>query len=365
MTEATTKTLRFGVLGCGRMGQRRMELLSAHPRTELVCVADIRPEAAARAAANHRCGRRDSVEEMVAGDTLDGIFVSLPNKFHVGPAVAALEAGIHVFCEKPLARTPGEARSVVEAEIASSATLRVGANLRYFPNVQAAKQMLEDGAIGKPLFVRGWIGHEGWNLTESWFIDPDLGGGGTFIDNGVHMCDLVRWLLGEARTVTGRVQTSLWRIDPVEDNGFGIFELESGATALLQASWTEWAGYMYMEIYGAKGFLRIDNRAGKSKLYLGQTDGNATAVEVPPEKAPSYKVEFDEYVDDLLRPRPSFPNAFDGLRAVEMACGVYESARTGLRQEIWGAEHAQLLRAYEEAEPAGPVSEMAEAGPVR
>jgi len=255
--------------------------------------------------------------------------VAVPNKWHLETVVASLEAGKHVFCEKPLARNPDEARAMVAAADRAGKTLKTGSNLRFFPSLLKAKELLDARAIGDLLFLRSWIGHDGW-VRQRWFADPDVSGGGTFLDNGCHVLDIARWFMGEVRSCTGAVQTGLWPVQPLEDNGFGIFEM-AGGTATIQASWTEWAGYMYMEVYGKEGFVRIDNRGANCRTTLGDRSGKEEVFDFSAEPADSYQREMDEYVSAIHAGRQPIPSGSDGMRAVEMAWSVYESARTGRR----------------------------------
>ena len=130
------------------------------------------------------------------------------------------------------------------------------------------------------------------------------------------------------------VQTNLLPVAPIEDNGFGIFEMEGGRTATVQASWTEWAGYMYMEVYGADGFIRIDNRGTTCMTVLGRREGGVTVFDYSEDKISSYAREWDDYARALLDGRQPLPSGRDGLRAVEMAAAVYESARAGKRVRL-------------------------------
>jgi predicted dehydrogenase len=309
------------------MGRRRARTIVGHPLARLVCVADVKEEDARSIASEHGVPWFRSYEEVVAWPDVDCVVVAVPNKWHLETVVASLEAGKHVFCEKPLARNPDEARAMVAAAEGAGKTLKTGSNLRFFPSVLKAKELLDARAIGDPLFLRSWIGHDGWN-QQWWFTDPDVSGGGTFLDNGCHVLDIGRWFMGEVRSCIGAVQTGLWPVQPLEDNGFGIFEMDGG-TVTVQASWTEWAGYMYMEVYGKEGFVRVDNRGATSLAARGHRSGEQVVFDFSAEPANSYEREMDDYVRAICAGQQPLPSGFDGLRAVEMAWGVYESARTG------------------------------------
>jgi predicted dehydrogenase len=319
--------LRFAIVGCGRMGRRRARTIVEHPMARLVCVADVNERDAREIASEHDVPHYSTYAEVVARPDVDCVVVAVPNKWHLETVVASVEAGKHVLCEKPLARNPDEARAMVAAADRAGKTLKTGSNLRFFPSLLKAKELLDAHAIGDLLFLRSWIGHDGW-VQQRWFADPDVSGGGTFLDNGCHVLDIARWFMGEVRSCTGVLQTGLWPVQPLEDNGFGIFEM-AGGTATIQASWTEWAGYMYMEVYGKEGFIRIDNRGASCRTTLGDRFGKEEVFDFSAEPADSYQREMDAYVHAIQAGRQPLPSGSDGMRAVEMAWSVYESARTG------------------------------------
>ncbi|MCX5998865.1 MAG: Gfo/Idh/MocA family oxidoreductase, partial [Chloroflexi bacterium] len=270
----------------------------------------------------------------------------VPNKFHPSVVVPALNQGKHVWCEKPLARNPAEAIEIVQAAIGSGRFLKVGSNLRYFPSVLKAKDLLDSGAVGDVLFVRGWIGNSGWQLG-SWYSDADVIGGGTFLDNGSHLLDIYRWFLGEPTECVGCISTSHWPVAPLEDNAMGIFKFASGRLAFLHSSWTEWAGYMYLEIYGREGYIRVDNRQSDCLVVLGGKNGSREVFDFSKQPPQSYDLELSDFVASVQRGRQPLPSGFDGLRAVQMAHGIYESSLSGKAIALWGDGQESLLKLYE------------------
>ncbi len=342
-----TDKLRFGTVGCGRMGLRRMKHIVDHPQTELICVADSDDAIAKQVARDLGTGYA-SIEEAIGRPDLDCVVVSVPNKYHPAVVVPALKQGKHVWCEKPLARNPEEALQMVNASISSGSFLKTGSNLRYFPSIQKAKRLLDDMAIGRVLFVRGWIGNSGWQL-KSWYSDSDLIGAGTFLDNGSHLLDIYRWFLGEAIESIGYAATTHWPVRPLDDNSMGVFRFTDGKLAFLHSSWTEWAEYMYLEVYGQGGYIRIDNRQPACLTIHGKSDGSREVFDFSNEPPQSYSLEFDDFVKAIRCNRQPLPSGFDGLRAVQMAWGVYESSRSGRSIPIWGDQEEKLLAAHKNA----------------
>jgi predicted dehydrogenase len=196
-------------------------------------------------------------------------------------AVAALEAGKHVFCEKPMARTADEGRVLMEAaEKQCGRTAMIGFTLRQHPAIARAHELLAAGAIGQPFYIRSHYGHGGRpGYDREWRMDRQLGGGGELLDQGVHLIDLSRWFLGDFTEVAGMIGTYYWtgtaEIDPpvkpwfptlpgapAEDNVFLLLRTSIGQTASLHASWTQWKNAFQFEIYGRDGALSVSGLGG-------------------------------------------------------------------------------------------------------
>lgn len=321
------KKLKFAVIGCGRMGSRRMRTIVDHPDTELAAVVDVNQNIAREFSKKFECNSFFDSKNAI-NDDMDCLIVSVPNKYHAPISIVGLENGKHVFCEKPLARNPKEAFGMVKAAEENGRFLKIGSNLRYFPSVEKAKKLVDQHKIGEILYLKGWIGNSGKHVNGSWYSKVDMSGGGTFLDNGVHLLDLTRLFLGEIETCLGEVTTSYWPIAPLEDNGFGIFRASNGKIAFIHSSWTEWNGYMYMEICGSDGSIYIDNRNNQCITTLIEKSGEKRVFDLSFLPPVSYQREFEEYVKALREGRQPLASGFDGMRAVEMAHGIYESSRT-------------------------------------
>jgi predicted dehydrogenase len=171
--------------------------------------------------------------------------------------VEALAAGKHVLCEKPLARTPGEGRGILEAAERSGRVLATGFNYRFFPSIRKARALLDAGTIGELDHIRSFAGYSAAEHRQPWLRDAETTGGGALRDIGIHLIDLTRYFLGEVAEVKGFTSDSVWRFDGCEDNGFALLKSPAGRIAALQASWTEWKGYRFLlEIYGTRGCIR-------------------------------------------------------------------------------------------------------------
>ena len=341
--------LRFAVIGCGRMGKRRARAIVQNPNGELVCVVDNNPTKAESLAKELDCEFYKSCDEAFKKDQIDAVVISVPNKYHVENSIRSMKLGKHVFCEKPMAITSEEAKLMVETALEEGVFLKVGSNVRFFQNIEKAKELVDKKILGNILFARGWIGHQGWNLRpDSWFTDPELIGGGTMLDNGCHLVDIIRWFMGEIKECFGYRTTLLHKLpDALEDNAVGILIGIDGKPALIQSSWTDWNGYFYLELYGENGALYIDNRGTEAKITVKSNNGDIQVVDYSKEAKISFQKEIDNFISSIIDGKQPLPSGYDGMRIVQIINGLYESARQGRKVSVYGTEEQILKKEWD------------------
>jgi predicted dehydrogenase len=224
----------------------------------LVAVADVEVSRAQAVAAQYGAAVEGDWHNLVQREDVDAVVVSVPPPLHPAMCIAALERGKHVLCEKPLARTPTECRAMLTAAAQNERVLATGFNYRFYPAIRKAREILDAGVIGELDHIRSYAGHAGGKeFTHPWVHDVNVMGGGTLLDNGIHLIDLTRYFLGEVAKVQGVATGRIWHFPSCEDNGFALLQSPTGQVASLQASWSEWRGYrFYLEIYGTRGCIR-------------------------------------------------------------------------------------------------------------
>lgn len=340
--------LRVALIGCGEIGAVRAAALAHSHDARLAIACDVDAARARRLGARYGCVSTTDWAATITRDDIDLVDIATPTRSHPEIAIAATQHRKHVLVEKPLARCVEEARAVVDAAREAGVKLKTGFNHRYYLAVQAAKRAVDAGRIGRLMFVRSYIGHQGGNdFLERWMAQPDVAGGGTLLDNGIHILDLTRYFLGEVAEAQGLVTTARWAVAPLEDNAFALFRSTDGVIATVSSSWTEWAGYRFViEAYGTAGFVRatyppmratigINYRSGRParKRYLlfpmfqlrERLHGYWLTSRL------TFEAEFADFARAIREDGEVFSSGLDGLRANEMAHAVYESARRGVR----------------------------------
>jgi predicted dehydrogenase len=259
---------RLGFLGVGWIGRNRLESLSRSGIAEIVAVADTvaeNAEAASRLASCQVCG---SVEELLDLG-LDGLVIATPSALHAQQSKAALERGMAVFCQKPLARSAAETLEVVEAARRANRLLGVDLSYRFVEGARRIRQLVQSGDLG-PVYAADLVFHNAYGPDKAWFYDPKLSGGGCVIDLGIHLVDLALWILQGTRV--SKVSSHLFAKgqplvspDRVEDFALAELELDSGAIVRLACSWNLPAGCDAMiqaSFYGQSGGAVLSNVGG-------------------------------------------------------------------------------------------------------
>ena len=201
--------------------------------------------------------------EIVARDDVDLVVVATTHRSLAEVSAAALEAGKHVLCEKPLGRSAAEARLAVEAALTHRRVLKTGFNHRHHPAIAEARRRVDAGELGPLYLARCRYGHGGRpGYDREWRADRELAGGGELLDQGVHALDLFRWFLGELVEAYGVVATYFWDMAPLEDNAFALLRTAGGLTASLHASWTQWKNLFSLELVGRDGYLVVEGLGG-------------------------------------------------------------------------------------------------------
>lgn len=332
--------LKIGIIGCGSIAQHRhLPEYEANPYVQIVAVCDSNKKRAKEIANNYGVNMYTDYNELINCEELDAVSVCTPNHLHASISITALQAGIHVLCEKPMATSKADAEMMIGAAEKSGKKLMIGHNQRFVASHQKAKQLIKSGAIGKIYSFRTAFGHSGpenWSVDgkESWFFKKEEAFLGAMGDLGVHKADLIRYILNEEITEVGAfVETSAKTFSNVDDCAVCILKSESGIIGTLAASWS----YVSKEdnstiIYGEKATLRLEDDPTNSliiqykngevvKYELNKIQSNATVGQ-----SNSHVIE--QFVVSILSDKEPLINGVDGMKSLEVILAAIQSSET-------------------------------------
>jgi myo-inositol 2-dehydrogenase / D-chiro-inositol 1-dehydrogenase len=244
--------LRVGIIGAGNMGRVHAENLKHDGRVQIVGICDVIAARAQDLAATLGARAFATVEALLDAD-VQAVYVTTPNTRHVPATLAALEKNIHVFCEKPMATSLGDAQQVLAAARASRAIYQVGHNRRFAPVYRYLKDQIEAGFT--PYLANAKQNDGDW-YNPPWITDLSLTGGFLY-ESTVHLLDMLRWLMGEVVSVQARAKANVYDVL----NDFAIlltFEGERHAVLSSSAHATWSFPFEHLEVVGEHAFVRSE-----------------------------------------------------------------------------------------------------------
>jgi predicted dehydrogenase len=352
-----TAPLRVGVIGLGWAGQQHLAAYDAHPGVEIVALAGLeaprRAKLAAQYAIEHAVARWEDLLEL---DGLDAVSVAVPTFLHAPIAIGALDRGVHVLCEKPIALNADEADAMVAAARAAGRVLDVAFNHRQRGDIQRLKAVVDDGRLGRPYYAKAWwLRRTGIPTMGSWFTQSQLAGGGPLVDIGIHVLDYALFLLGSPEVVAVSASTydllakagfgasptstktgaTAARTFDVEDLASVFMRLAGGGTLLLEASWAAHrrdGDEFGITIYGTDGGaeLIVDDYEPSGSLHVyGDDDGRAVATRLRPGPGHGHDAVVEQFVAKI---RSGNGARFDGAGAAALARVVDACYRSAAEQ---------------------------------
>ncbi len=337
------KRVRLGIIGAGGIGHAHLQASRECKGVEAAAVCDVDEARAKAAAAEFQVPHVfTDYRGLLRDDLVDAVVVCTPNNVHMPVTIAALKAGKHVLCEKPLAMNARQARQMVEAAKKTRRILMTAQSARYSAAARFAKKLVDGGRLGEVYYGQAlWLRRRG--IPRGWFQDVKQSGGGPLIDLGVHAVDLMWWLMGRPTPVSAYGVTSDhlgrrgegmgdWGIGyspaefSVEDMVAGIVRFDDGRAVGLHISWAAHTGDLY--------WLRIFGTKGGAQLYpdtvVYQTE-NQTMVEARPQlpKTNSYAEELQHFVTCIQRGEEPISPGSQAVVVMDMLDGIYRSAQTG------------------------------------
>lgn len=349
--------LRTGVVGAGKIGRIHTHILATHEQSTLVAICSRRAESANALAETYHVRGFTNVVEMIEVTGIEALIVCTPHPIHAEVAVPALERGVHVLVEKPLAASLYDCDRMLAAARHSGAKLGVVSQRRWLPAAQRVKRAIEDGKIGHPILgvatLLGWR-DEAYYQSDPWRGRWETEGGGVLINQAPHQLDLLLWYMGEVEQVFGWWGNFNHPYVEVEDTAVALVKFKSGAFGNIITSNSQRPGlYGKVHVHGTSGASVGVQTDGGSMFIAGSTtmleppfndlwtivdetallntwrdDDSAFFRSIDPV---SYylRKQVEEFLEAIRAGRHPAVTGEDGRRVVELFTAIYRSQKAG------------------------------------
>lgn len=329
--------LGWGIVGAGTVAEKYVApAIARQPDSRLLAVFDVDPDRVrAFAAAREGVSVYDDYSKMLADPALDIVYVASPNAFHAEQVIAAVRAGKHVLCEKPMALKLEDGRAMVKAAKDAGRLLGVGFHLRHKPSNVLARKLVGEGRLGRVFFAHMERGSSKSAVPHhTWRSRVELAGGGSIFNQALHPIDLLRFVTGrDVASISAKVDRQ-----PIEDVFAAVCTMDDGSLALLN-SHQLWPNTRpdYV-VYGERGWLRgVGTGYAQPNDSLEIHDESGVSV-LPGADGSPYWYEVDDFVKAVLGQAPLSGDGEDGLHAIAIVEAIYRSVqenRTVDVQPIW------------------------------
>jgi predicted dehydrogenase len=346
-------SFNVAVIGAGAIGLDHIQSFQMHPAAKVVAIAELSAKRGREAADTYTVP--DVVTDyqtLLARPDIDVISIALPNYLHVSVGLDALRAGKHVMLDKPMATNAKDAAKLIAESKKRRVTLMVGQNMRFSPEVQTARHLINQGKLGEVYHAKtAWTRRSGIPRIGSWFTQKQFAGGGCTYDIGVHALDRALFLMGEfeAATVTGQTYSKfgprgkgngnwgLGELDKkaafdVDDLSIALIKLKSGRTVLLEASW---AAHQTENDYFGSHIFGTDASVMLNPLRLLRSTKQGYITEEIEAKTPlANENRMVHFIDALLGKVELYVKPSESLAVQKILDGIYQSAATGREVRI-------------------------------
>lgn len=328
--------LGAGIIGL-QMGSLHLDAYAGHPEVEVMGICDLDEARMKEMAKKYSVGftTRD-YRELLGRKDIDAISVATPDYSHAEQSIAALEAGKHVLCEKPMTVTLENCRDIIRAAERSGCKFMVGQICRFAPGFRLAKKLIDEGRIGELFFVESEYAHDysgvpgagGWRKDPVKRREPFLGG-------GCHAVDLARWIAGDAEEAFAYANRRVLADWPVDDCTIASYKFKNGILGKVLVSIGCKRPYTMRSVFwGSRGTIISDNTSPSIKIYhagMEKLEFADMAVDVA---SHNVRAEVDEFVDCIRGRKQLLMDAREGARTVAACLAAVGSARSGKAEKV-------------------------------
>lgn len=335
------KKLNIGVISCSVMAQVHMKAIMDNPNTELTMLCDINETLLNEVADRFNVDKTTTdYHQILNNPEIDAVIIVTPDQMHREITVAALRAGKHVLCEKPMALTLDDCKAMIDATARAKTKMMVGQICRYTPGFVEAKKLIDRGEIGELFFVETEYAHDYSRIDMPWRLDPLRHG---FLGGGCHAVDLARWIAGDPTEVFAYANHKMLPNYPTDDCTIAIMKFPNNVIGKVFVSTGCKRDYTMRSVfYGTKGTIITDNTSNHMTVFKdGVGNGETLFADLPQSHAIpiEYPVivnnhnaagELDEFVDCIVNDKLVRTTAMEGAKTVIASLAAVKSAKTGM-----------------------------------
>ncbi|MDO5416580.1 MAG: Gfo/Idh/MocA family oxidoreductase [Lachnospiraceae bacterium] len=339
------KRIRAGIIGCGKIFPMHAVSVAKQEQTELIAVCDVKEERAKEQAEKYGCAYYTDYREMIQKENLDSVHICTPHYLHPEMAIYALEHGVHVLTEKPMAIGLEDAMRMMQTAKEQNRVLMVSFQNRFNPGSLLIKNVLDSGQLGKILSARAMIT---WNRSDEYYSHSDWKGtwdkegGGVVIDQAIHTLDLMNWFIGEEiEYVEASMGNRAHEIIKVEDCAEGVIRYRNGINACFFAiNYYAYDAPVEIELYCEQGVVKLVGEKAQICFQDGRemiTDRNPKETfdfgNVKQYWGVGHMKEINHYYHCLETGETPRNTAEEVMGTQKLVCAIYESGREGKR--VW------------------------------
>jgi predicted dehydrogenase len=320
--------MKIGVIGSGMIGTKRAEA-GRNLGLDLVTACDLDHDKA-QALCSRFGGRAVKGYQDVLSSDVDLVVVAVTHDQLAKLALEVVKAGKHLMLEKPGARSSSALEPILEEASKRKLAVKVGYNHRFHPSMIKARELVDQGALGRLMYICGSYGHGGrLGYEKEWRMRREISGGGELLDQGSHLIDLSLWFLGSFSIIQAQLPNYYWQAE-VEDNAFLLLTTPEGQCAMLHATWTEWKNKFSFEIAGSLGKIIVDGLGGSYGLeqivfyrMLPGMGPPETVIWQYPFPDRSWETEMDELVKAVFEGRQPIGGLIEAMEVLRLIDKIY------------------------------------------
>ena len=327
--------MNFGIIGYGTIGKTHAQVIESLADAKLAAIATRTPEKARMAGEKNGCAFYTDYREMLKRDDIDIVTICTPAVLHLPMALDAASAGKHCIVEKPIEINVERSERIIEAFDKRGLTLSVIFQHRFDPSSRLLKDTIDCGSFGKLNYGTAktiWFRDEDYYRATIWRGAWDGDGGGALMNQAIHSIDLLQYLMGPVEAVCGKYDTLYHREIEAEDIGVALLRFQSGAIGVIEGMTLAYPGrYSEVSVFGQLGSAGVRNDALEHYCFKAGKDARFEALleqgKKDASKHPSFVRQYEDVIDAVKRGRPPVVTGQEGLKAVRLIMGIYESSR--------------------------------------